>query len=258
MRMPRRLLLRSTLAAFLLFSSAIPAYADRIDIDDPSVLGSVLFSVNLGQSSFHEGWISEVRYGGGLFSYIYAIQSNGYFPTSFDSSHMVSFDMRGHPLNETWGAIRHTDPAWARFTEHEFIPSNAFPVASMTPVYDGFQVVPTRAPKGGFAVVYMQSFLPPSRDGMLFYRGEGNECHYNPEGEPVCEHVFGSFRREGFFAPVPEPASVVLLGVGLAILAARRRVSNHRVAGRTRRHTSTPQNWLGSDRKHSTNRQEPN
>ena len=61
------------------------ARADRIDIDDPTLLGPVLQSVDLNPQGFNdlERIISEVRYAAGIYSYIFAVQSSPYFPSGF-------------------------------------------------------------------------------------------------------------------------------------------------------------------------------
>jgi hypothetical protein len=75
------------------------AHADRIDIDDPSELGSVVLSIDLGDAGFLQGLISEVRFAAGIYSYIYAIQASPYFPG--ENNDVLSFSVIGHPLEET-------------------------------------------------------------------------------------------------------------------------------------------------------------
>ena len=109
----------SLLAGILLLPTAImlvhppSARADRIDIDDPSELGSLVFRENFGTDVFNNSKIADVRYAAGIYSYIYAIQTSPHFPGSGDDNELLSFAVRGHSLEETWGAIRHTDPTWS-------------------------------------------------------------------------------------------------------------------------------------------------
>ena len=59
------------------------ARAERIDIDDPALLGPVLQSIDLngnGGAFGYEHLITEVRYAAGVYSYVYAIQTSPYFP----------------------------------------------------------------------------------------------------------------------------------------------------------------------------------
>ena len=82
------------------------AHADRIDIDDPSVLGPVLHSVDLGDRASLQGLISEVRYAAGIYSYVYAVQTSPYFPTTVCCEPtLLRFTVTGHSLEETWGAV---------------------------------------------------------------------------------------------------------------------------------------------------------
>ena len=82
------------------------ARADRIDITDPTVLGPVLLRDVIHESSEFEREVAEVRYLGGIYSYIYAVSSTPYFPgTLCCEASMVSFAVTGHPLEDTWGAI---------------------------------------------------------------------------------------------------------------------------------------------------------
>ena len=69
-----------------------------------------------------------------------------------------------------------------------------------------------------FTVVYMQSPRPPSPDGILTYTGRVYDEDQNP---PVLRTE--SFQRHGALVPVPEPATIVLFGLGPATLAAKRR-----------------------------------
>ena len=153
----------------LLFLTAImlvhppSARADRIDIDDASELGSLVFSTDVGDSGFLQGLFTDVRYTAGIYSYIYGIQTSAYFPGS-ETNQLLSFAVRGHPLEETWGAIRHTDPTWEEHTGYP-LPPEAATVVSITPVVDGFLVVPGPNHDGSWTVVYMQSPRPPSLDG---------------------------------------------------------------------------------------------
>ena len=137
------------------------ARADRIDIDEASELGSLVFRENFGSSDLNNSRIADVRYAAGVYSYIYAIQTSPYFPGG-DDNELLSFAVRGHPLEETWGAIRHVDPTWPR---QEGAPPGgpAVTVESITPAFDGFLVVPGRNSDGSWTAVYMQSPLRPSQ-----------------------------------------------------------------------------------------------
>ena len=52
------------------------ARADRIDIDDPSVLGPVVLRDDLYDDDRYERLVAEVRYLGGIYSYIYAVSDD--------------------------------------------------------------------------------------------------------------------------------------------------------------------------------------
>jgi hypothetical protein len=202
------------------------ARADRIDIDDPSELGSLVFRENFGTDVFNNSKIADVRYAAGIYSYIYAIQTSPHFPGSGDDNELLSFAVRGHSLEETWGAIRHTDPTWS----DGFLNPQAVTVESITPVFDGFLVVPGPNRDGVWTVVYMQSPRPLSQHGILTYTARGcildfpvfDECRL-PENI-----VTDSFQQGGFAVPTPEPASFVLFGLGLAALAAKLQASRDR------------------------------
>jgi hypothetical protein len=213
--------LRAWLVLFLLAAivlvDANSARAERIDINDASLLGPVLISQDLGDSPY-QNLIAEVRYAAGVYSYVYAAQSNPYFPgTSCCEAGIVSFAVTGHPLENTWGAILGSDEHWpADFEEQE--PGQTRPVERITPVYDGFLVVPERAP-GRYTAVYMQSVLPPSAHGILTYTGRVIDYDHDPDGRLRIE----SFQRDNVLTPVPEPSSIVLFGFGLAMVTAKRR-----------------------------------
>jgi hypothetical protein len=59
------------------------ARAARIDINDPSVLGPVLQSTDLGEPFLSSSLVTEVRYAAGIYSYISAIQTSPIFPFAF-------------------------------------------------------------------------------------------------------------------------------------------------------------------------------
>jgi hypothetical protein len=120
------------------------ARADRIDINDPTLLGPVLQSVDLNNQGFNdlERLISEVRYAAGIYSYIFAVQTSPYFPCGFGKcegeGELVSFAVTGHPLGGTWGAINSSNEPWAGESNPVSGPTNT--VVSMTPLHDGFRV----------------------------------------------------------------------------------------------------------------------
>lgn len=195
------------------------AYADRIDINDPSVLGPVLFSVDFGFYLSHQ--VSEVRYANGIYSYVYAIQSSPYLPpTSCCEAFMVSFAVNGQPLGNTWGAILGSDQWWP---QDDRPISGTNQLKSVTPLHDGFVVVPDR-PGHGYTVLYTQSVRPPSADGILTYTGRVKDYDHDPDGVVRIE----SYRKFGALVPVPEPSTIVLFGLGLAGLVAKRRARHHR------------------------------
>ena len=211
------------------------ARADRIDIDEASELGSLVFGTDVGSAVFLQGLITEVRYAAGIYSYIYGIQTSAYFPGS-ETNHLLSFSVRGHALEETWGAIRHTDPNWEeRYTGYPLNPQAAT-VVSITTVFDGFLVVPGPNHDGSWTVVYMQSPLRPSQHGILTYTARGCIVDFPAFGECRLPEniVTDSFQTDGFAVPTPEPASFVLFGLGLATLAAKRRAGRHRRVARPR------------------------
>ena len=107
---------------------------------------------------------ADVRYEGGIYSYIYAVSSSPYFPgTLCCEAHMVSYAVTGHPLEGTWGAINGSAADWTSDPN----PSgyvNTATVESISPIHDGFVVVSSPG-TGQFAVVYMQSPHPPRTKG---------------------------------------------------------------------------------------------
>jgi PEP-CTERM motif len=213
------------------------ARADRIDINDPTVLGPVLLRDFLYANDPYERAVTEVRYLGGIYSYIYAVSSTPYFPSGFGKSEgeasMVSFAVTGHPLEDTWGAISSSDVFWS--ANDDLPPGPTSSVASISPIFDGFLVV-SQPGTGRFAVVYMQSPLPPSSHGILTYTGR-SYCFSEPfcfdeNGDRVYE--YDSLQRDGAFVPTPEPGTIGLFGLGLAGLAAKLRASRRRRVARPR------------------------
>ena len=206
------------------------ARADRIDINDPSGPGPVVFTKDFLQESFIR---TEVRLIAGTYSYIYAVQSNSDSPGIY-GPRMLSFSVTGHPLEETWGAINNSSSYWSP----EHVEGSTYPVASVTPIYDGFMVVPEPISEGAseqdrmrFTVIYVQSPLRPSFDGTLVYRGIGGDCNF-ATGE--CFDVLSRDIVSEMVAPVPEPGTIGLFGLGLATLAAKVRASRHRRVARPR------------------------
>jgi hypothetical protein len=209
------------------------ARAARIDIDDPALLGPVQQSADLNRSGGifgYEHLITQVRYAAGVYSYVYAIQTSPYFPSGFGLNEgeatLVSFAVTGHPLGGTWGAIYTSGSVWGGTNT----------VVSMTPLHDGFLVVPEGNGSGSFTVVYMQSPSRPSDHGILTYTGRGY-CYSEPfcwgeNGQVVWE--YDSLQRDGAFVPTPEPGTIGLFGLGLAGLAAKLRASRSRRVDRAR------------------------
>jgi hypothetical protein len=119
-------------------------------------------------------------------------------------------------------AIYTSSSVWGGFGS----PTNT--VVSMTPLYDGYLVVPELVNQAGsVTVVYMQSALPPSRDGILTYTGRVKDQGQDP---PVV--ITDSEQWDGMLVPIAEPGSIVLFGLGLASLAAKRRASRPRRVAR--------------------------
>ena len=203
------------------------ARAERIDIDDPALLGPVLQSIDLnGNGGFggYEHLITQVRYAAGVYSYVYAIQTSPYFPsTELGEPTLLSVAVTGHELEDTWGAIYSENSLWPP-SELGPIGGQTTPVVSIQPVGNGFIFKPEPAGAAGYTVVYVQSSLPPSSKGSLIYSASANDV--DPlTGETTT--IYDSFRRDGALVPTPEPGSIALLGSGLVGLyaAVRRRRS---------------------------------
>jgi hypothetical protein len=195
--------------------------AARIDISDPTALGPVLLSLNIGQAPTSESLISEVRFAAGIYSYVYAIQTSPYFPFSFEGEpNLLSFSVTGHPLGGTWGAINSSDSFWGGFGA----PTNN--VADIAPIYNGFQVVPGFNGAGSFTVVYRQSSILPALNGMLTYNARNYEVDVS-SGERT--YIYDSFSDGPMIVPTPEPGSIVLFGLGLAAFEVRRRTRRNRL-----------------------------
>lgn len=215
------------LAAILLHPA--DAHAARVDITDPAVLGPVVaqqtyFTISGGESYYVR---TEARLSAGLYSYVYAVQSDSEWPGEF-SERMVNFSVLGRPLSNTWGAIYNNTSYWHPLHEGE---GSTYHLDSISSVSDGFIVIPepiseraSDEDRRKFAVMYVQSSLRPSTRGTLIYRGTGGDCN-GQTGE--CEDWFSTVPYYGVLGPVPEPATLVLFGIGLAALAARR----HRTSG---------------------------
>jgi hypothetical protein len=211
------------------------ARATRVDIDDPTLLGPVVRRQFIPHGNpFVDTAIAEVRYAAGIYSYVYAITASPDLPpTSCCEAFMLNYSITGHPLEETWGAINSSDVYWR--PAH---PGHTSEVGSITPIYDGFVVVPEGglSSSGALFVVYMQSALRPALVGTFHYTGQVRDWDHGGVLRTQTYH------RDGVLAPVPEPGSIVLFGLGLASLAAKRRTS------RSRRLAVAPSGRLDSGR----------
>ena len=208
------------------------ALAERVDINDPTVLGPVVRRDFILDANDYERIIAEVRYLDGLYSYIYAVRSDPYTPgTSCCEAYMLSYEVTGHPLEDRWGAINGSDVFWTAFPEH---PGTTKRVESIDPIHDGFFVLPERAGSGAFAVVYVRSPQRPSSHGALIYTGQVRD--HDQGGILRTE----SFQFDNVVVPTPEPGSIVLFGLGLASMAATRRASRRRRIRRASQSASTP------------------
>jgi hypothetical protein len=224
------------LTAFLALASVIHAQAARIDIDDPALLGPVLVSIDVNGGDL-EQIVTEVRFDAGIYSYIYAVQSSPYFPSGFGQNEgeaaLVSFAVTGRPLGQTWGAIDTNDSIWGGFGNPTEI------VESISPIDDGFIAIRENASGSAiFAVVYWQSPLPPAFNGRLTYTGR-NYCYSKPfcYEDGIYHEDGGSYRYDvdsfdtTVFAPVPEPASILMVAAGLAGLAQTVRRRKRKLGG---------------------------
>ena len=170
--------------------------------------------------STEESQVNEVRFANGLYSYIYAIQSGRYFPDGDTDPSLVSYSITGHPLEDTWGAIRSSDEFW----RHEYAVNPTAAVSRIDRIHDGFIVIPTGAFEGQFTVVYVQSPLHPVLRGMLTYTAYNIEVDYDT-GERT--RIYDSYSKPGFVVPTPEPGSVILFASGLAAIVMSRRRRRH-------------------------------
>jgi hypothetical protein len=210
--------------AAIILASPTGARAARIDIGDPALLGPVVQSIDLsgnGGAFGYEHLLTQVRYAAGVYSYVYAIQTSPYFPFTPDGEPtLLSVAVTGHELEDTWGAIYTMNSLWPP-SDFGPIGGQTNRVVSIQPVDDGFIFIPEGAGAAVYTVVYVQSSLPPSSMGTLIY--SARNYHDDPvTGERT--YVHGSFRSEGALVPIPEPGSLALFGLGLATLAARRRL----------------------------------
>lgn len=193
------------------------AGANRVDITEPAVLGPLVLRGEIYVPNDYERAMVDVHFANGIYSYVYAVSSSPYFPvTGCCEAGIVSFSVAGHPLGTTWGAINGSDVSWTAFPDH---PRPTLRVESITPFHDGFLVVPLGS--GRYTAVYMQSPLPPRRNGTFTYTGRVVDYDDDENGIVRVE----SFSYDGVLAPVPEPVSFVLFGLGLAGLAAHRRLT---------------------------------
>ena len=195
---------------------AAAASAERVDITDPTVLGDVVLSIDRGQSENEDSQVTEVRFANGVYSYIYAIQSGRYFPEGDTDPRLVSYSMTGHPLEDTWGAIRSSDEFW----RGDYFPLATNAVDRIDRIHDGLLVIPLNPYEGQFTVVYAQSTLPPRLKGVLAYTAYNIEVDFDTGQET---RIYDTFRKSGFLVPTPEPGSLILFGTGLAAIVMNRR-----------------------------------
>ena len=197
------------------------ARADRVDINDPTVLGPVLLRDRFLDANPLELSVAEVRYQGGIYSYVYAVSGSPYFPGTFCcEAGMVSFAVTGHPLEDTWGAINSSEDSFGHSTAWWYLLDTcrvSRPSSMVSVLF--LNLTPAR-----FAVVYVQSSLPPSVHGIFTYTGRVRDFDHDPEGIVRIE----SFQTDNVLVATPEPGTIGLFGLGLAGLAAKLRARRHR------------------------------
>jgi hypothetical protein len=216
----------------LLLGLATPTFAARIDVADVSGFGPVIAQINIpgpdgyyadgsyaiGHPSHLPDFFSEVRFNGTHFTYIYGVSrlvscncDLDYFIRSKGGRHL-SGELLGGTLRGTWGNVLGYRMGFA-----DFQGLLANPVETATGItYPGF---------GSADVVrfYLQVEESP-RWGLLrgFYRFNHQPLGF-PDGEEEPLPPLFATIEDAVYVPTPEPGTLALCGLGLAVATCARR-----------------------------------